>query len=235
MPHRPVAVPAAKNLTSYFFFWIILGWVLSGPALAADPLVTALQQRYKELRGFDAAFTQTLKHQESGSTETRTGTLLFAKPLRLRWETKAPQAEVLVVNETEIWDYLPEEEVAYRYAPEVAQDSRSIIQVITGQSRLDTDFTVERLPDEGGLAVLSIFPKEPTTQMVEAQLWIDPSTRLIRKALVTDFYGNTNEVAFTRLTPDVTPGNDAFHFSPPKGIDVEDLRKEGAAERRLLQ
>ena len=208
---------------------------LALPAQAADPLVAAMQERYRALRSFSSTFTQTLKHQESGALETRTGSLDFAKPLRLRWETAKPHPELLVVTEEEVWDYLPDEEVAYRYAPEVAQDSRSILQVVTGQSRLDSDFVVERQPDEQGLAVLLLFPKEPTPQLVEARLWIDPASKLIRKALITDFYGNTNEVAFTSLTPDAAPGNNAFRFTPPQGVEVEDLRQGGPSERQLLQ
>ena len=83
--------------------------------------------------------------------------------------------------------------------------------------------------------MLRIYPKEPTTQMVEAQLWVNPGTKLINKAVITDFYGNTNEVAFSRITPDATPARNAFTFSPPEGIDVEDLRESGATERQLLQ
>ena len=43
----------------------------------------------------------------------------------------------MVITDKDVWDYLPDEELAYQYSPEVADDSRSIIQVITGQSRLD--------------------------------------------------------------------------------------------------
>lgn len=70
-------------------------------------------------------------------------------------------------------DYLPDEELAYQYSPEVVHDSRSIIQVITGQSRLDKDFTVEAEPDDNGLAVLRLYPKDPSPQLVEALLWVD--------------------------------------------------------------
>lgn len=213
---------------------LILG--CTSPAFAApDALVNALQQRYDAMKGFTATFTQVLTHQESGAVENRKGTLLFEKPLRLRWETAKPNPELLIVNDREIWDYLPDEDLAYRYAPEVVQDSRSIIQVITGQSRLDKDFIVERLPDADGAAVLRLYPKEPTPQMVEATLWINPDTRLIKQAKIVDFYSNSNDIAFTSLIPDVTSPASAFSFTPPQGVEVEDLQKQTAPERGLLQ
>ena len=124
-----------------------------GASHAAAPAITGeMQKKYESMQSFTAEFTQRLVHQESGSEETRQGTLAFQKPLRVRWETKAPHAELLVITDKDVWDYLPDEELAYQYSPEVVHDSRSIIQVITGQSRLDKDFTVEAEPDDNGRA-----------------------------------------------------------------------------------
>ena len=110
-----------------------------GASHAAAPAITGEMQKKYE--------SQRLVHQESGSEETRQGTLAFQKPLRVRWETKAPHAELLVITDKDVWDYLPDEELAYQYSPEVVHDSRSIIQVITGQrispsrpSRTTTDW-----------------------------------------------------------------------------------------------
>lgn len=148
---------------------------------------------------------------------------------------KPPIAELLVITDKDVWDYLPDEELAYQYSPEVVHDSRSIIQVITGQSRLDKDFTVEAEPDDNGLAVLRLYPKDPSPQLVEALLWVDKGTKLIKKAQILDFYGNTNEVALTSLTPDASIKAGTFQFTPPQGITVENLMNQDAPERPLLQ
>lgn len=107
---------------------------------------------------------------------------MFQKPLLIRWQTAKPHAETLVVTNKEIWDYLPDEEVAYRYPPSLAQDSRSIIQVITGQAVLTKDFEVKDEGLEQGLAKLRLYPKEPAPQMVEALIWVDPASGYIRRA-----------------------------------------------------
>lgn len=207
------------------------------PASAAEPasIAEAMQKQYESMKSFTATFTQRLVHQESDSEETRKGILDFEKPLNIRWETKAPHAELLVVTAKDVWDYLPDEELAYRYAPEVVQDSRSILQVVTGQTRLDKDFSVESEKDQDGLAVLRLYPKEPSTQLVEAILWVDKTTNLIKQAQILDFYGNTNEVTFASLTPNAPIKADAFAFTPPKGTTVEDLTKQLAPDRPLLQ
>lgn len=210
--------------------------LLAPAAHAAGPSLTSLiQKRYEAMRSFSAAFTQVLTHAESGAEERRTGTLLFAKPFRLRWETGSPHPETLVINEKEVWDYVPDEGAAYRYAPEVAADSASVVRVVTGQSRLDQDFSVASEAEEDGLAVLRLYPREPSAQVVEAVLWVEKTSGLIRRARILDFYGNANDITLTRLSPDAPAPDSAFRFTPPHGVEVEDLQGQSASERPLLR
>ena len=66
-------------------------------------------------------------------------------------------------------------------------------------------------------------------------LSMTPPTKLIKKAQILDFYGNTNEVALTSLTPDASIKAGTFQFTPPQGITVENLMNQDAPERPLLQ
>lgn len=198
------------------------GLASAAPSAEVKPVVDKLQSVYAAMNSFRAQFTQELTHQESGTTETRKGSLLFQKPLLVRWETAAPAPELLLVTARDIWNWLPDEELAYRYSLELAQDSRSMIMVVTGQSPLNQDFDVERMPDEDGLIHLLLYPKDPVPQLTEAQLWLDPQTSLIKRALVMDFYGNTNQISFDSLTPDAPLQASDFSFTPPEGTEVED-------------
>jgi outer membrane lipoprotein carrier protein len=183
-----------------------------------------MQNAYSNMQSFSADFTQKLLQRESGVTETRKGTLLFKKPLLVRWETAAPHTELLLVTDKEIWNYLPDEELAYRYSRQLAEDSRSLIQVITGQSALTRDFDVENAQssEDSNLIHLLLYPKEPTPELTEAQIWVSPDTFIIQKAMVMDFYGNTNTVELSHLKKNVSVASSDFQFSPPKGIEVED-------------
>lgn len=207
-------------------------------ASAADVAgsVRKMQETYARIDGFRSEFTQKLLQRDSGVTETRTGTILFKKPLLVRWETKAPHSEMLMVTENEVWNYLADEELAYRYPREVAEDSRSLIQVITGQSSLDRDFDLEetRDPADGRLIHLMLYPKDPTTELTEAQLWIDPDTSLIRRVSVMDFYGNLNTVELSGLKTGAAASASDFRFTPPKGTEVEDHVGKKPTEKRPL-
>ncbi|WP_022655076.1 outer membrane lipoprotein chaperone LolA [uncultured Desulfovibrio sp.] len=217
----------AAGIALCALFWL-------SPAMA-DDLASAIQQRYETLKSFSADFEQALTHKESGSVEQRRGSLLFQKPLLIRWQTARPHEETLVVTAKEIWDYLPDEEVAYRYPPSLVRDSRSIIQVITGQAALTKDFEVKPEGEEQGLAKLRLYPKEPAPQMVEALIWVEPSSGYIRRASIVDFYGNTNEVRFTSFKPDARLKPSDFSFTPPKGIEMEDRIDRDVPERELFK
>jgi outer membrane lipoprotein carrier protein len=206
-------------------------------AHAADTaaVIAKMQAVYAAMDSFSADFTQELHQRESGVTEKRRGTIVFKKPLLLRWETAAPHAELLMVTEKEIWDWLPDEELAYRYSRQMAEDSRSLIQVVTGQSPLDRDFDVEPVPGaEEGLVHVLLYPKEASTELTEVQLWIDPKTSLMRRVMVMDFYGNTNTVELSSIRPDAEAPASLFTFTPPAGTEVEDhVGRTHPAERAL--
>lgn len=215
----------SRPLRILFCAFLILGLFVQG-ASAADISATVknMQTAYAGMQSFRADFTQQLLQRESGVVEKRQGVILFQKPLRVRWETAEPHAELLMVTDKEIWNYLPDEELAYRYSRALAEDSRSLIQVITGQSALSRDFDVEsaQSADDGNLVHLLLYPKEPTTELTEAQIWLDPSTSLIRRVIVMDFYGNTNTIELQNLKPNASVADKDFQFTPPRGTEVED-------------
>ena len=209
--------------------------IFAATAAQASDIANTIQARYEKLRTFSATFEQTLTHKESGSVEKRQGNLLFQKPLLIRWQTDKPHEETLVVTSKEIWDYLADEEIAYRYPLELVRDSRTIIQVITGQAALTKDFDVKEDGQENGLAKLHLYPKEAAPQMVEALLWVEPATGYIRRASIIDFYGNSNDVRFTQFKPDTTLKASDFTFTAPKGVEVEDRIDRKVQERELFK
>lgn len=221
-------------MVRYICLSLVLCLSLTSTAHAQN-IIEEIQAKYEKITSIQARFNQSLTHKESGSEEKRTGTLHFKKPLQVRWETAKPHPETLVITNKEIWDYLPDEEIIYKYAPQLVQDSRSLIQVVTGQARMDKDFTVKEEGEEGGLLKIRLYPKEPTPQMVEAVIWVDPQSKLIKKASIVDFYSNINHIAFTEINPNASMPKDIFTFIPPKGVEVEDRTDNKIEERELFK
>ncbi len=188
-------------------------------------LEAEIQKKYQEVNTISTSFEQSLAHKESGSVQKRQGELFFSKPFLVRWETKEPHAELLLIGKDMVWNYLPEEEVAYTYDAEIVEGSRPLVQVITGQAQLSKDFAVKNAGKEDGYTKLILYPHDPSPDMVEAVIWVDDA-KLIRKASIIDFYGNSNTLAFTKITLNNTLSQDTFTFTPPKGVDVENGMRE---------
>lgn len=207
--------------------------VVAGNAEAAS-VADRFRDKYATIDALRADFTQVLIHKESGSKEQRSGVISFKKPLLLRWETRSPDPELLIVGKEAVWNAFPDEEIAYKYSLDLARDSRSIAQVISGQVQLSEDFYVEDKGTENGALHLVLYPKEPAQSMVEARLWLAPDSLLIQKIRVYDFFGNENEISFSRHEPGASLPDKQFSYTPPGGWIVEDkTRDQGAAPKSL--
>lgn len=210
-----------------------------------NKILDAVEDNYASMNSFKAEFKQDLFHRESNTTQKRTGELLFEQENNIRWITHAPYAEEIIVNKKEIWNYLPDEEIAYRYGPEMLEQSHIALSVITGKTKIIDNFEVELLGEEvapqtsntddnktnqnntnNTYLKLVLFPFDPTTNLVEAELWIDTEKNLIKKIVVSDFYSNTNSIDFESIKPNAKVRKKDFTFNPPKGVTVEDHSKD---------
>ncbi len=196
--------------------------LLALPAPARADLVGRIQQTYERLESFESRFIQILRNTASGEEQERKGMLYFKNPELVRWETTEPEAELLIVGANVVWDYFPDEMVVYKYAVADILDSKTMVRFISGQARLDKDFWIEEEQGEGGLVKLLLTPKEPEPQLVQAYVWVDPESALVRRILLQDFYGNENELIFSdmRLNPDMP--DELFEFTPPEDVEVFD-------------
>jgi outer membrane lipoprotein carrier protein len=221
-------VPTGFRLAIFASVLVLVFSAVTATASTADKM----RKTYAQVRSMRASFTQVLFHKESGSREKRSGTLSFKKPLLVRWESKAPSEELLLVGKDAIWNAFPDEELVYKYSLDMAEDSSSLIRVITGQARFDNDFELEAEEREGDMIALRLFPKQPDQSLVEARLWVDATNYLIKKMRVYDFYGNENEIAFSKQEIDIPLKDSLFTYKPPKDFIVEDMSKENAAVPR---
>lgn len=202
---------------------------------AADDLAVKIQKKYDSIKSMKAKFEQTLSHKESGSKEKRTGVIEFKKPLLVRWETFAPSPELLLVTDKEIWNYFPDEEVAYKYSPDLVKDPKSIVRVVTGMARLDQDFEIKNEGMEDGLIKLTLYPNEPVQAFTEGIIWVDPATSTIRRFRIYDFYANENDIIFIEQEMDAKVDDKQFVFSAPKDTYVEDRTDAVTTKKPLMQ
>ncbi|OIQ48951.1 Outer-membrane lipoprotein carrier protein precursor [Pseudodesulfovibrio hydrargyri] len=200
-------------------------------AIPPQDLPDLIQKRYETLKTFRADFTQELTNVASGEVEKREGKIWFRQPSQVRWETTAPEKELLVVGPKFAWDYIPDEELAIKYGVTALLDSKTILRFLSGQANIKEDFVVrtewpgaDEVRSRWGkdLTVLQLVPKEAEPGMVLAFVGVEPATGLLRQVMIVDFYGNGNEVKLSNVEIDVDLAKDMFSFTPPEGTQVED-------------
>jgi outer membrane lipoprotein carrier protein len=221
-----------QHILAIVFF--IAALALTGQAAAAPDAVAALEKKVRSYTSFKADFVQTLTHRQSGTTETRQGSIIFRKPDSLRWETVHPSRELIVVTDSAVWNYIPDEEVAYKYPLDILKDSDTIMRFITGRANLDSDFEIE-VEEEQGSTRIHLYPYHPQQTLTEAVLWVDTQSGELKKVAVTDFYGNENMLEFSDMQFDIESGTGSFSFSPPAGTDIEDRTSDKVMEKKLFQ
>lgn len=219
----------------YCLFICCMLILCSAQSLFAASLAHELEKRYQSVTSLQANFVQRLVHLDSGAEETRNGMLVFQRPNNIYWEIEAPNSELIVLNNTALWNYLPKDKTVTKYRPEVSPETRMLLDVLTGQSALTTNFSITEIGRENGLVQLRLMPHEPSTQLTEAALWVDTQEKLVKKVQITDFYGNINEVRFVNLkiNPAIKAGQ--FSFSPPKGVTVIDKSANNEEPGNLMR
>lgn len=180
-----------------------------------------IQNTYETLAGFTADFEQTLINSATTAQEVRGGSMAYLAEGYLRWEVQGPDPELLVVRPDVVWDYFAADGLAIKYAREQVLSSATMLKLLSGRANLKQDFKVLDESTDNSLTLLTLSPKEPEPTMVEASVWVEPETALIRSIEVVDFYGNINRVQLSNvsLNPDLTPAD--FAFSPPAGVMIQ--------------
>lgn len=217
----------------YGFCWLILLLLWGGPAFAGQDIVAEIQRQYATMQSFQADFTQKLQTAASREVEERSGRLFYQYPGLIRWETREPENELLIIGPETVWNYFPDEEIVYRYATQDVLGSAAVLRILSGQARLDADFMTENNILEPGpkarqdgaagpeQRVITLRPKNPEPSLTEATIWIDARSLWLRQVRAVDFYGNVNQVSLHdfQLNPELD--QELFAFTPPEGVRIQ--------------
>lgn len=181
--------------------------------------------RYQKVQTMRAQFEQTITHKESGIDEQRAGELFFQKPFFVRWESRPPFDELIVVDKENLWQYFPEEELALKFRAADVDDQSEFLAVLTGRAPLMDKFRITPQQEVEGVFSLKLMPFSPSMSLVEATIWVDMESGLILRLSYTDFYGNVNDIAFVNQELDVRLPDEVFSLRLPPDTAVEDHTK----------
>jgi outer membrane lipoprotein carrier protein len=191
----------------------------------AERVAALMQARYEGVRDLQARFTQITRQAGAvpSAATTARGSVVLAKPGKMRWTYEAPEPSLVVSDGATLWIYDPAFREAQRLPVSQGYLSGAAIQFLLGEGDVLRDFHVTAIACGETSAELALVPREPATYEKIA-VKVDPKTGDVSGTRLVDLLGTVVEMELSELRIDQSPPSDLFRFEPPEGVRVTDLQ-----------
>jgi outer membrane lipoprotein carrier protein len=187
-------------------------------------ILDRLQARYDAIKDLRAEFVQTSLVASLGREDVSSGTVAVRRPGRMRWEYKAPESRVIVLDGETLQIYSPEDRQLQIAPVESGAVSPTALGFLLGdgvlRETLELVGITESTPDE---VRLKLRPREDAG-FEFLELWLNPASYQLRGSVVVDLFGNRTRVRFRAVAENVGIEEEVFSISVPEGTEVIDLR-----------
>jgi len=223
-----------RTLLYLLMHWLIAGaapsWASADPLAAnascGDAAATALQRRYDSVRDFRADIVQTTRSVALGSDSAQQmaakGSVVLAKPGKMRWTYEEPEPSVVVSDGKVLWIYDPTFREAQKLPAGEGYMTGVAVQFLLGDGELQRDFEISALSCEAERAELELLPRvEASYEKLHVR--VNPSTGNLLGTTVYFVLGNVTDVAFSNIEINSDPGPEVFRLDLPADVRVIEL------------
>jgi outer membrane lipoprotein carrier protein len=183
-----------------------------------ERILDRVQKHFDESESFRAKFTETIA-PVGGIKRTRSGTVIYRKPGRMRWEFADPEPETIVCDGTTVYTYQPDLNQVIESPVSQVLRSSSATSFLLGMGALKRDFDAELPPESKGDedVRVTLIPKGGGDKV---GLTLDPDSYDLRSLTLTDALGDVTTLQFSDLRKGVSLPDSMFAFKVPKGADI---------------
>ena len=168
-------------------------------------------------RTAEADFTQTVADKSSRVTQQASGTMMFARPGKFRWDYVAPYEQVIVSDGVKLWLYDADlDQVTVKSLGEVMAGTPAAL--LAGDNAIEKYFSLKNAGERGGLEWLEATPKNRDTTFERIRMGFKGDI-LVQMELF-DYFGQRTTLKLTRYSRNPAIAPTRFTFSPPKGADI---------------
>ncbi len=192
----------------------------AAPAETVEQIVARVQARFDEAADLRADVAQEVVIAALDRTVSATGSVVFKRPGKMRWDLTGDEAQIIVADGETVWFYQPADEQVLK-APLVSVfRSSTPVSFLTGVGRIADDFDVELLSRDADTIRLLLEPKRSNGDLGRLELAVGAASADIVEARVTDPVGNVTILKFSNLRRNTGVGDQVFAFEVPPGVDV---------------
>jgi len=208
---KPTATLSAAALSTAL---LALGIALPAHADA----IAKLRAFNADTRSVTAEFSQRVLNERLKEVQKNTGYLALQRPGKFRWVYKTPSEQILLSDGKVLWLYDPELRQATRRAIGSTM-SGTPAALLAGDAQVENAYALRNIGEQGGLDWLEGRPKRDDSGFVRIRIGMSTAGEPAAMEL-TDTFGQTIMLKFTKVqrNPKLIP--EAFMFEPPPGVDV---------------
>jgi outer membrane lipoprotein carrier protein len=179
-----------------------------------------VEDRYNKIQTLQVKFTETLTSR--GRTKTDSGTLYLRKKGKMRWEYASG---ILFISDAKfIYSYYPDEHRAEKMSMKESDDMKAPLAFLLGDVNFERDFgEYHTKPQDGGVLITAL-PKSDKFPYTEVTFLVAPDSTMRRLEVKLQ---NNDLMVFTFEGEKKNPllSDALFQFTPPKGVELDDLTK----------
>ncbi|MBI5904904.1 MAG: outer membrane lipoprotein carrier protein LolA [Deltaproteobacteria bacterium] len=198
----------------------------AGTEGAGDAVLRRVGDRYASARTFSARFRQEIPLQNLGIVRKASGVLYFGRPLKMRWDYQAPEAQLFLADGESFW-FRPADspQVIRRKMDEKALGGKIPLLLLFGKGEIASMFRVEAASTRKGgeETVLRLLPRgDGAPEVRRVDLVVGTKDALVREVHLYDRLGGENHLYLTETRLDPALPADLFRFRNPAGLPVVD-------------
>ena len=214
---------------------LLFSFLLMSPPLATAQATEALevaqklQNVYEKATSLVADFNQTTAMKFSSRVRQGSGTMIFRKPGRMRWDYMTPDYQVLISDGEKISMYLEKSsQMIVSNAKEYLQ-SDVTYSFFAGTGNLLRDFEVS-VPDfaneRENSFLIKLVPKSSHPHVSYIHAWVNHDTFLITHLQIVDHFDTITDLNFDNIQIDSDHyggrkiEEDLFFFIPPANTEI---------------
>jgi len=179
-----------------------------------------VEDRYNKIQTLQVKFTESLTSR--GRTKTDSGTLYLRKKGKMRWEYASG---ILFISDAKfIYSYYPDERRAEKMSMKESDDMKAPLAFLLGDVNFERDFgEYHTKPQDGGVLITAL-PKSDKFPYTEVTFLVAPDSTMRRLEVKLQ---NNDLMVFTFEGEKMNPllSDALFQFTPPKGVELDDLTK----------
>jgi outer membrane lipoprotein carrier protein len=189
-------------------------------AVSAHELAQRVDQHYNQLHSLKAGFVES--YAGLGARRTESGTLLIAKPGRMKWQYSSPAGKIFLLDGKYAWFYTKGGAQVQRLPAKELDDLRSPLRFLLGHTQLEKELNGLKLVGaSNGQFTLAGQPKGQEKRVTRMTLTVT-AAGTITGIEVEEADGAITRFAFTGEQPNAPVPPQTFEFTPPKGVPVVD-------------